>query len=389
MLIPYSNPKTEKDFFDLRREGKIYISKVFKIFQRSPEIRRVKIVFENSELFAVGEIEGALSLRQSPKGKQQVLAVISQDDKQIRRLTLQRFDEKPSGDIVGYKENAFSFRADEFHRLLTFLKSIQFIDFSNQENFQIEDLSSNSGNKALIDVAEKDILNAVKKMTGEEREALLKHLRGNLSKKDIDILLGRKEALENFSYHLINNDWNELDWQNFFSEQKWIFGYGLDYRIMTQFDREMNVSQIGTDNKEKVIVDFLMSFTDFTATVEIKKPDTPIFNKTKNRSGSWGFHSDFIDAVSQVLEQKTEWQILGQQSNLYNKVGNEKLLQRTRDAKAILIIGNKAEFLSVDKVREREIKQDTFELFRRGSRNVEIITYDELFERANFIVKQE
>jgi hypothetical protein len=131
-----------------------------------------------------------------------------------------------------------------------------------------------------------------------------------------------------------------------------------------------------------------MTFTDFTATVEIKKPSTPVFDKTKNRSGAWGFHSDFIGAISQVLEQKAEWHILGQQNNLYNKEGNEKLEKRTRDAKAILLIGNKSEFAELENKREKEIKQDTFELFRRGSRNIEIITFDELLERANFIVNQ-
>lgn len=387
MIIPHNDPRTEKDFFDLRREGKIYISKVFKTFN-STEIRKVKIVFEGSEQILTGEINGALSLRQSPKSKQQVVVVISQTDKQIRSLTLQRFDETRSGNIKAAKEHVFSFRGDEFLRLITFLKSIQFIDFSNYDNFQIEDLSSKIGNKALIDISEKNLLNALKSLSGEDRSELLRQIRGNLSKKDIDILLGRKEALENFRIHIENVDWNELDWQKFFSEQKWIFGYGLDYRIMSQFDREMNLSSVGTDNKEKVIVDFLMTFNEFTATVEIKKPETSIFNKSKNRSGTWGFHTDFIEAVSQVLEQKTEWHILGQQNNLYNKEGNEKLSKRTRDAKAILIIGNKSEFLSLQNLREKEIKEDTFELFRRGSRNVEIITFDELLERANFIVNQ-
>lgn len=35
------------------------------------------------------------------------------------------------------------------------------------------------------------------------------------------------------------------------------------------------------------------------------------------------------------------------------------------------------------------MKRKTLELFRRDSRNVEIITYDELLERASFIVLNE
>jgi len=329
-----------------------------------------------------------LTLRQSPKKKQQVTVIISQDDKKIKKLTLQRFDELKSGDYTTTDEHTFTFRGDEFQKLLSFLKSIQFIDFSNQENFQIEDLSTNTGRKTLIDSSESEFIQFINQTQGNDRIEFFKKIKSNLSKKDIDILLGRKEALDNFKNHMEKADWIESDWQAFFEKEDWIFGYGLDYKIMKTFDREMNVTSTGTDNREKAILDFLMTFTDYTVTVEMKTPGTAIFNKAKGRSGTWAFHSDFIEATSQVLEQKAEWHILGQKNDLYNKVGNEKLQQRTRDAKAILIIGSKSEFLELVNIREKEIKQDTFELFRRGLRNIEIITYDELLARASFIVSK-
>ncbi|GGI24739.1 Shedu immune nuclease family protein [Pedobacter mendelii] len=384
-----NTPQTDFDFYQIRKEGKIYISKAFKLSQNSTDTRNVKIVFEDSNIVIAGEINGILTLRQSTKKKQQVLVLVSQEDKQIKRLTLQRFDENKSGDFKTTNEHTFTFRGDEFQKLLAFLKSIEFIDFSNKDNFQIEDLSSNNGNKALIDSSEKAIIKVLKNTYGSERISLLNQIKNNLTKQDIDILLGRKDALEVFKNQLNNLEWSETDWQKFFDSQKWIFGYGLDYRMMTQFDREMNLTSVGTDNKEKVIVDFLMTFKDFTVTVEIKKPDTQIFDKTKNRSGTWSLSKGFIDAVTQVLEQKAEWCILGQNSNNYNKVGDRKLAQRTKDAKSILLIGNKSEFNDIENVRIREIKLDTFELFRRDSRNIEILTYDELFERANFIVNQQ
>lgn len=382
-------PTSEQEFFNLRREGKIYISKAFKLSSNSTETRNVKIVFDNSTTVILGELNGILTLRQSSKKKQQICVLINQDDRKIKRLTLQRFELKKSGDFSTTDEHSFTFRADEFQHLIHFLKSIKFIDFSNTEKFQIEDLSSNQGNKALIDISEKELVYALKQLNGQDRVELLQQIKRNITKKDIDILLGRKEALETFKLHLENEDWDEKDWQYFFQEQKWIFGCGLDYRIMSEFDREMNVSAVGTDNKEKVIVDFLMTFTDFTVTVEIKKPQTSIFDKSKNRSGSWSLHSEFIDAVTQVLEQKAEWNILGQSANNYNRTGDKKLAQRTRDSKAILIAGNKNEYLSLANIREKEIKQDTLELFRRGLSNIEIITFDELYERADFIVNQD
>jgi hypothetical protein len=38
---------------------------------------------------------------------------------------------------------------------------------------------------------------------------------------------------------------------------------------------------------------------------------------------------------------------------------------------------------------ELEIKKKTFELFRNDSRNIEILTYDELYDRARYIVEGE
>ena len=40
------------------------------------------------------------------------------------------------------------------------------------------------------------------------------------------------------------------------------------------------------------------------------------------------------------------------------------------------------------KTQVKRIKKKTFELFRRDSRNIEIITYDELYERAKFIAER-
>ena len=116
--------------------------------------------------------------------------------------------------------------------------------------------------------------------------------------------------------HIERGDWAEKEWQDFFEREKWIFGYGLDYRIMRPFGREMVVGGASTDNREKPTTDFLMTFTDYTVLVELKRPDTPIFqNRKGGRAGTWRFSSDFMDAISQVLEQKAQWLAFSQGVN--------------------------------------------------------------------------
>lgn len=92
-----------------------------------------------------------------------------------------------------------------------------------------------------------------------------------------------------------------------------------------------------------------------------------------------------IDSLSQILEQKASWQIKGEvnANNNFNDEG-ELINQKTLDPKSILIIGADSQFEGTEKIKQ--IKLRTFELFRRDSRNIEILTYDELYERAKFIV---
>jgi Domain of unknown function (DUF4263) len=118
--------------------------------------------------------------------------------------------------------------------------------------------------------------------------------------------------------------------------------------------------------------------------VELKRPDTKLFEAAQNRSRSWKLSNNLVDAVSQILAQKAAWEIKSAQ-DCYTDSGN-LIDQKTSDPKCILIVGNKTQF--DDNQRDKEIKLRTFELFRRDSRNIEILTYDELYERAYYIVNQ-
>lgn len=76
-----------------------------------------------------------------------------------------------------------------------------------------------------------------------------------------------------------------------------------------------------------------------------------------------------------------------EQNQLFDGNGDE-IIQKAYNSKAFLVIGS-LKFLEDDNcsAQEKKIKLKTFELFRRDSRNIEIITYDELYERAKFIVE--
>lgn len=384
--------ESEYEFFKLRKQAKTYISKLFTFNDSNLErIRHVRMVVEGSDQVQFGEIDGVMCLRLTGNvHKTQVSALVTQDDKKIRRLSLQTFKTRSGSWIKSVEKDEFTFRADEFERLLRFLSQIKFIDLSNEENFHIEDISTKAGPKAIIDASDRGIIERVKNMSHTKRNGLLRALQGSLTDEEINILLGRRQGLEEFKNHMRLKDWSEAQWQEFFDREQWVFGYGLDYRVMRPFAREMTVGGGGTDNQNKPVIDFLMSFTDYTVLVEIKKPDTPIFRATPSgRAGTREFSREFMSAVSQIIEQKAEWLSFAQTGEHYNKSGTEVLTARTRNAKSILVIGSRDEFLGGKNPRAMNVMRDTFELFRRETRSIDIVTFDELLERARFITRSE
>lgn len=250
----------EYNFFSLRRAAKTYVSKVFTYGGHHTErLRNVRMVLEGSDVLHLGEVEGALCLRMSgEKRKTGVLAVVTQDDKAVRRVTLQSFQSRKGDWYQSFDEHVFTFRREELQRMLAFLDQIEFVDLSNEDRFDIEDISTDFGRKTIIDSTDRSIVERIREMNGEDRESLLDGMRRSLSAREINILLGRRDSLEMFETQFGARTWSEREWQDFFDCEPWVFGYGLDYRVMRTFDREMTVSGGGTDNRGRPVVDFLI-----------------------------------------------------------------------------------------------------------------------------------
>jgi hypothetical protein len=383
----------EEEFFRHRVAGKAYFSKVFthRGALTEEKIRYVRMILEHNDKLLVGEIEGALCLRLSgAKRKTQVSAIVTNDHQNVRRLTLETFQSRAGDWYQGYEKESFSFRGDEFRELVRFLEHIKFIDATNQDTFQVEDISTGVGRKAIIDADDRGFMMQLKALPRDKRADVLDALQGDLSIEEINILLGRRRGLDQFELQARLGNWSESEWQDFFDREQWVFGYGLDYRIMRAFDREVTVGGAGTDNRNKPLIDFLQTFKDYTVLVEIKRPDTEIFKLKSGstaRAGTWEFSPQFIGAVSQILEQKAEWAAFAQHSENYNRKTGEELAARTRNAKAILVFGSSKEFDRTGTERDANIKRDTFELFRRETRGIDIVTFDELLDRARFITR--
>lgn len=395
------NLKKELDFFKQRNPSRIYVSKSFPYIKfRSiftNEKRYVKKVFKKETINEFAEVKGEIVLRETGifENKIQISAIVySIKDTNLLEFTLQKFTEnQETGISLPIHDTAFSFSQDEFTELLKFLSDLKFLDFSNKDRFVIEEgnlpnrkillnLTKPDTSKILVDKDLAEIVDKLSDLEKDKRASVLETLRNNvLTKEDLNILSGRKEGLELFKENL-GKEITEPEWQLFFKNNSWLFGYGLDYRFLSILQREASVSSTDVDGKNEVKSDYLLGDNNFTILVELKRPDTALFEKDKNRSESWKLSKDLTYAVSQILSQKAEWEIKSQ-TDQFDGEGN-KIEQDTIDPKTILIIGNTSQFSGSTK--NDLIKKKTFELYRRNSKNIEILTYDELYERAKFIV---
>lgn len=248
-----------------------------------------------------------------------------------------------------------------------------------------EPTSSITGHFVEIQNNHDEIMRILERSDNESLILALQHIISDrLTGSDINTILGRKDAIDEFEYKLNNsNQFREADWQRFFEQNEWIFGYGLNYQFLKILQREAHISHTDLNGSNDVITDFLLSDTQYTKIVELKTPDTALFANRQNRSDSWRLSNELMDAVSQILAQKANWEIESQRTN-YTSDGM-RILEETCDPECILVIGNTSSITGND--REKIIKKKTLELYRRNLKNINILFYDELFERAKFIVK--
>jgi Domain of unknown function (DUF4263) len=191
----------------------------------------------------------------------------------------------------------------------------------------------------------------------------------------------RKRALEEFGSNLTANrgeDW----WQTFFEKNSWIFGYGLKYQILKSVQSQPRYGGINLAGKGLEKGDFLRrteAEVKFTVLVEIKRPNSGLLGNKPYRSSAWQLGEDLVGGVSQMQANCRRWELAGSQA----EQNREALLRKkiyTVQPKGILVIGMTNQLSNID-------KRNTFELFRRNVINPEVLTFDELYERAKFIVE--
>lgn len=166
---------------------------------------------------------------------------------------------------------------------------------------------------------------------------------------------------------------NERFWQRTFKENLYVLSQVFAVSIVFIQDQAY-VGGMKIDRKDAKFVDYFFSIESSkeAALIEIKTPTAPLLGK-KYRS-IYKPSSELCGSIVQVLEYRKELP-----EKIYDLIKGTKHDISVFNPKCAVIIGN----------AELELKNDaqrrSFELFRGNLKDVEIVTYDELFRKAEVL----
>jgi hypothetical protein len=132
------------------------------------------------------------------------------------------------------------------------------------------------------------------------------------------------------------------------------------------------------DNTGGNFPDFLLRnrITQNAVIVEIKTPITKLMGE-KYRNNSYKPSNELTGGIVQLLNSKDSFT-----KNIYSLRGKDSNVPEPFDLDCILVIGNVSKELLMDKE-----KLNSFELFRAQLARLRVVTFDELFEKAELILK--
>lgn len=381
LMDDYQNPKL----------GKTYISPSLQSFgNKSRRVRIASKVLPSADGYEYVEERDEIVLRKKTNAATYITAKFLEDTRKVFVLTVQKFMTE-SGQPYG---KGFSFVGEEIGKFCEFLANIQSIDFSNRAKINISD-------EELRKIAL--TTHQARHFVSDNPELFVEILKNEVTTEDLVAVGYRKKQLQVFEKLLDDqayfkskldrkNITNEKLWQRYFEKNSWIFGYGLGYIFLSGLDDKKleQVVQGHSITSHGKRVDAFMKTKGIISNlcfIEIKTHTTGLLDSRPYRSGCWAPSKELVGAVAQVQGTvESAVKNLSSKISLEDKNGNptgEEVFNY--QPKSYLVVGSMSEFTNEHGVNKEKLR--SFELFRKNTAKPEIITFDELYERAKFIVQ--
>lgn len=373
------------------KKGKTYISPpIQNEFGEPVTIRIVTRGIDQHESYEVAKEKGEILLRTTPGGKNIITAKVIEKSNKIYVLNIQEY----TASTGNPHKKSFAFIGEEITKLFNFIRDVQTMRFGSERYQRLNDED--------IDHIELTDLQA-SIFFHKNPELFTSIIQSQITTQDIIAFGYRKKQLEAFDKLLTEPDYfekvmrvkkigRETVWQKFFEANPWIFGYGLGYIFLSSLNEKKleQVVQGYSLNQHGKRIDAVMKTKGIISSlcfIEIKTNTTKLLEDAPYRPGCYAPSKELSGAIAQVQGSVSDAvRNLSDKISVADKRGNPTgEVIYNYQAKSFLVIGSLDEFIGEHGANEDKLR--SFELLRKNINTPEIITFDELYERAKFIVE--
>jgi len=197
-------------------------------------------------------------------------------------------------------------------------------------------------------------------------QALAK-LRDNIETVSLQALIERFKEM-------LGQNLNESKWQKMMEENPFIINMAFGSPVV-KIQEQAYIGGRKLSGQGEKITDFLFKniTTNNAAIVEIKKPSSPLLAARPYRKNIYAPSTELVAAMNQVMDQ------------IYNfgkSIANIKENSRLNDLETYSVTGYLIMGRSVADVDQNK----SFELFRGNSKNIQILTFDEMLTKLKFLL---
>lgn len=235
------------------------------------------------------------------------------------------------------------------------------------EIFELVQLSSRDQRRNQSDrSATTDLVRRDAPQIAQENPRALLELRSEIERVTLAELIGRFERL-------MERSPTEHVWQDFFEANAFVLSVAFPYPVML-IRGQAHVGGTTIDGRGESIADFLFRqhLTGGIAIFEIKTTRTPLLQSAPFRGNLYAAHKELCAAISQVLDQRSELIM-----NFHTRAHNPGMEgTHVGHVHCLVVAGRNA--AEADKRR-------SLDLFRNATKDVAVVTFDELLEKLRAI----
>lgn len=331
-------------------------------------------------------------VRDVPAGRYQIKLLVAREGSNIKELWIQRVPSATSSDSV---TTLLNLRQPEINRLVELLKALESVPMEGETSVRVDD-------SIIRDLfANPSSLSTVYSSDPEKFRELIQN---DAAANDVVAQASRRQAVSKFKEMLDDAGYfqslvdtegkgsKERVWQKLFEQNPWMLGVSFSHQLLTSWDAgklEQVVDGFDVSGPGKR-VDALMQTAGRVRSmvfVEIKTHETKLLG-TEYRSGCWPASVDLSGGIAQIQ---------GTVHRAVTSIG-ERLLKIDDDGHdipndftylirppSLLLVGSLSQLQSAAGADHKD-KIRSFELYRRSIVDTEIMTFDELYAKAKFVV---